>query len=365
MSLLLTFLQYFSFNKLAILPASYLTGRHLISLFLMDLPAQDRKEYIKSNIELIFSVGLSHTVMTKLLNMGIEYATGFPQQMYADYTHKFLLLYYLLLISHMDLPKPGKKMNQFFSDPFAMTEDGIIWLMDAFYIGLKKQIPLLFDSSPSIIPWHKILTALNSFFDKNSVKTALNYFKKIILPEFLQNGKSALRDPIIYSNWVFLKEMLFEEIKIIKGKKDNNQILFLAGKVPSLAATFNRYLTGESPMITKLSFNLILNTYFNQIFDNIEINLKLMDGYYKTALHPLTRDYDLVPKPRTDESDHKLIEEKKQLTQQQADHNIKKLDNRSQNKLYWLDNRRSSRVNELDNSVAGNTESMRQVFLNG
>lgn len=251
----------------------YHNGRFITTL-LLDLSYPQKKTYLAQYPELALSTGLSYK--------GLQWLTGAcVGESSQELLEPLLILIMAGIVSNMSLPTPVKESTRGL-DLFQWGQDGLLWNLEAYLIGVKEKVK---HSKGEPIDWQKWLLTV----EKIGKHTATQQLLKIIFPPILLDVKSFSHDLFVQPYWEKGRGMVIDSIIFIeKTKKEHWIKLNLASYTPWLVSklAYWCYNIPEAPL--KMALKLQKKQSVMRQLGDVRRMLQCM-GTEKIPLPPIDR----------------------------------------------------------------------------
>jgi hypothetical protein len=152
--------------------------------------------------EFVMALGLTHAFSCWLLDQGLSSTTGPLPFIYLRALRHILLAFHINLAAHMDVPLVGPNDATLPIDVFNYYERAWRFILDVFWAGLLKRIPIDFKPERGALPFIPLSSALQ--FTTRLLNSDVRKEKDIVLPnQWVVMAKNLLLPPIFRSSYDF------------------------------------------------------------------------------------------------------------------------------------------------------------------
>lgn len=241
----------------------------------------------------VLALGLGHEFVGTLMDKFFESTVGMPSFLYYRTFRHFLLLLYINLAAHMELPLVSKKSTTVSLDPLDLYEGATRFLIDVQFAGLMKTVPIYFkleEGTEPLINLQSCTKLLNSDLEKEQIieptllNTAFKHLKVWVLPPILRSTKEFTHDPIIRRFWPDIREGMIFSLDVVQSVGRYKKTTATIAWAPKSVATALYYIAGVPKIITKEILMLTKEKDFWDLVSALKLWFERHNLEYEVAL---------------------------------------------------------------------------------
>ena len=247
----LEFIPYIGF-WLAQFSRIVLTGQVLSEYRLANdgLCDRHRAEYFHQHHRFVFTLGLMHYGMTKLLAAQTEWIPGLNRAHSEGPIDTILLMFFIGLVHHMRFPASVARATRHFYDPLMLIRAYISILIDLITPGVKKLFDNTTEKKKEKMSWECFRYHMIALYRHRITQIS----RQLLLPSACRDFREFQNDPIIKNYWPAVSEKLADYMGRILAMRDP------ALKIDSLRQFYMDYVAPIQEVADMLGFFLALST---------------------------------------------------------------------------------------------------------
>ncbi len=202
----------------------------------------ERHKYMEQ--EFVLALGLTYELASWLMDKGLDATTGPIPYLYLRTLRHILLALSVNLAAHMSLPVVLPK-DATIIDPFYYYERSWRFLIDVFWAGLLKRVPIDFKPIPGEAPFLPLSTALqlgtrifNSDLEREGGTNSYPLARKIkdlIIPPMFRTAYDFPKDPVLAEYWPAIREGAIGIFSAVETHGKTNLVATMAWSPKSAA----------------------------------------------------------------------------------------------------------------------------------
>lgn len=228
----------------------YFNGRYILRVTTPELCERHKFERISQ--ETTLALGAGYFATTWLMDKTLESTVGIPPFLYYRALKHLLLLMHINVAAHLTFKQIDPKDASSSIDPLTLYERINRFIVDVFFDGLMKRIPIDFKPdpmAPPLIPLSHALkfgTMLLNSDVKKETKSSSGFFSQakekalvMVLPPMLRSWDGFTSDPIIVMYWPSVKNGVITVLDFVEKYGKDRRVKTLAWMPKTTAEVIN------------------------------------------------------------------------------------------------------------------------------
>lgn len=265
--------------------------------------------------EFVLAVGLAYQLSIWSMDQGLQKSMGPLPFLYLRALHHMMLALHVNLAAHMKVPLVEPKDATLTLDLFNYYERACRFILDVFWAGLLKRVPIDFKPEPGaapFIPLSSVLKGLtrvfNSDLERANTMISESHLKRTLkaalLPPMFRSAYEFPRDPIIAPYWVGIRSGAIAAVDVV-GSYGKTPLVAALAKAPKSVAVALDLKFGIPEELTQIVLHLskkddfwALTAAIKAWFErhNVEVDASLAPPTTPLGLHG---DKELIASPIT------------------------------------------------------------------